>query len=41
LTNWTFAYRVEEVSGQALTDAFNAVNPPPPAETRTIDGRPV
>jgi hypothetical protein len=39
--NWTFAYRVEGITGQALTDAFHAVNAPPPAETRTVDGRPV
>jgi hypothetical protein len=36
--NWTFVYRVTGVSGEALRDAFNADNPPPPAETRTIDG---
>lgn len=39
--NWTFAYRVTGVSGEVLRDAFNAGNPPPPAETRTIDGKPV
>jgi hypothetical protein len=39
--NWTFAYRVTGVSGEALRDACDAVNPPPPAETRTIDGKPV
>jgi hypothetical protein len=41
--NWTFAYRIEGLSGEAIRHAFQAVNllPSPPFETRTIAGRTV
>jgi hypothetical protein len=41
--NRTFAYRIEGLSGEAIRDAFQAVNllPSPPFETRTIAGKTV
>jgi len=41
--NCTFAYRIEGLSGEAIRDAFQAINllPSPPFETRTIAGRTV
>lgn len=41
--NWTFAYRIEGMSGKAIGDAFQAIKPlpSPPFDTRTIDGKTV